>query len=163
MWLQSIGLQSQEFEMGKMQRPMLRWHVNSPNSRNITPEVNDDSILIMEDHLGCSCNLPTLQSIEIMVNLWKKDWQSEDKWNESHGKLLSHARCKGGHWMSIFFEECSIHALEGQALLEICLYYRIPRVHATPPDQELVAKAEKCSTCTTAENSKILAQDEFIL
>ncbi|KAG2030584.1 hypothetical protein BDR03DRAFT_986992 [Suillus americanus] len=82
-WLQSVGLQSQEFEMGKMQRPMLGWHasgkVDSPNSRNITPEVNDDSILVMEDHLGCSCDSPTLQSIEIMVNLWKKDWQSEDK------------------------------------------------------------------------------------
>ncbi|KAG1819864.1 uncharacterized protein BJ212DRAFT_1298257 [Suillus subaureus] len=165
--------------------------VNSPNSRNITPEVNDDSILVMEDHLSCSCDLPTLQSIEIMVNLWKKDWQSEDKWNESYGKLLSHARCKGGHWTSIFFEECSIHALEGQALLEsirevvhtscpccreslkydtIILYDLLSvciigslSAHTTPPDQELVVKAEKCSTCTTAKNSKILVQDEFIL
>ncbi|KAG1877290.1 hypothetical protein F4604DRAFT_1580815 [Suillus subluteus] len=53
-----------------------------------------------------------------MVNLWKKDWESEVKWNESYGELLSHARHKGGYWMAIFFEECSIHASEGRALLE---------------------------------------------
>ncbi|KIK34473.1 hypothetical protein CY34DRAFT_17704 [Suillus luteus UH-Slu-Lm8-n1] len=92
--------------------------VDSPNFRDVTPEADDNSILTMQDLLSCSCDFPTLQSLEIMVNLWKKDWESEDKWNESYGKLLSHARCKGGQWTAIFFEECGIHASEGRALLE---------------------------------------------
>ncbi|KAG1863755.1 hypothetical protein F4604DRAFT_2029320 [Suillus subluteus] len=94
--------------------------VDSPYFRSVTPEANDNSILTMQDSdlLSCSCDSPTLQSLEIMVNLWKKDWESEVKWNESYGELLSHARHKGGYWTAIFFEECSIHASEGRALLE---------------------------------------------
>ncbi|KAG1729475.1 hypothetical protein EDD22DRAFT_853130 [Suillus occidentalis] len=94
--------------------------VDSPNSHSVTPEANNNSILTMQDSdlLSCSCDSPTLQSLEIMVNLWKKDWECEDKWNELYGELLSHARRKGGYWTTIFFEDCSIHASEGRALLE---------------------------------------------
>ncbi|KAG1807130.1 uncharacterized protein BJ212DRAFT_1303589 [Suillus subaureus] len=67
------------------------------DSHNITPEVDDGSILTMEDDFWCSCDLLTLQSIENTTNCWQKGWsqESEHLWDDAYEKLLEGAQQKG--------------------------------------------------------------------
>ncbi|KAG1836181.1 hypothetical protein DFJ58DRAFT_847124 [Suillus subalutaceus] len=60
------------------------------NSRDITPEVDDGSLLTMENDFPCSCDTPTLQDIENMANQWQKGWarKSEHAWDDAYENLL---------------------------------------------------------------------------
>ncbi|KAG1730789.1 hypothetical protein EDD22DRAFT_852964 [Suillus occidentalis] len=68
----------------------------------------DDSVLSMDNNLPCSCGTPTLQTVENLVGLWWKEWESESMWNDTFDSLLKCTRMKGKHTTTIFFEECDI-------------------------------------------------------
>ncbi|KAG1823791.1 uncharacterized protein BJ212DRAFT_1296338 [Suillus subaureus] len=61
---------------------------------NTTPEVNNGSILTMENDLPCSCNSLTLQDIKNMANCWQKGWveKSEHLWDGAYQKLLEEVK-----------------------------------------------------------------------
>ncbi|KAG2752142.1 hypothetical protein P692DRAFT_20725420, partial [Suillus brevipes Sb2] len=61
---------------------------------------------------------PTLQTVENLVGLWRKEWGSECMWNATFDGLLECARVKGKDATTIFFEECGRHIAEGRCLLE---------------------------------------------
>ncbi|KAG2028324.1 hypothetical protein BDR03DRAFT_1019964 [Suillus americanus] len=92
------------------------------DGRDITPEVDDGSLLTMDNVIPCSCDSPTLQNIENMANCWQKGWirerESENKWDHAYEKLLKGAQEKGRRETIIFLNECSAHASEGRELLE---------------------------------------------
>lgn len=90
------------------------------DSRDITPEVNDGSLLTMENDIPCSCDSLTLQNIENMANCWQKGlaWEYEHLWDGAYEKLLEGAQKKGGRETEIFLDDCEMHACEGRALLK---------------------------------------------
>ncbi|KAG1856398.1 hypothetical protein DFJ58DRAFT_840909 [Suillus subalutaceus] len=103
---------------------------NSPILQTIDEELyndfsfdGDDSVLMMDNDIPCSCDSPSLQSIEILVGRWQKsvgkwpkEWPSEDMWNEAFNKVLARAQAKGKH--ALFLEQCAEHASEGRSLLD---------------------------------------------
>ncbi|KAG0691668.1 hypothetical protein DFH29DRAFT_819195 [Suillus ampliporus] len=72
----------------------------------------------MENDIPCSCNTLTLQSIEIMVEHWRKDWTPEEMWNKVYEEVLAHAREKGEQETMVFLDECGRHIWEGRILLD---------------------------------------------
>ncbi|KAG2358115.1 hypothetical protein BDR07DRAFT_1379658 [Suillus spraguei] len=66
------------------------------DGRDITPEVDDGSLLTMDNVIPCSCDSPTLQNIENMANCWQKGWirerESENKWDHAYEKLLKEVK-----------------------------------------------------------------------
>ncbi|KAG1777849.1 hypothetical protein EV702DRAFT_1044890 [Suillus placidus] len=57
------------------------------NFHHVTPEL-DDSVLMMENDIPCSCDVQTLQTIAMIVNGWRKEWKfdSEATWNKVYGE-----------------------------------------------------------------------------
>ncbi|KAG1842321.1 hypothetical protein C8R48DRAFT_679070 [Suillus tomentosus] len=94
---------------------------NSPSLQAIDEEYDrsfdpDESILTMDTDLSCACDSPSLQTLEILVGQWRKEWVSEEMWNEAYDEALRRALSKGEH--AVFVEQCAQHASEGRSLLE---------------------------------------------
>ncbi|KAG1899793.1 uncharacterized protein F5891DRAFT_1231813 [Suillus fuscotomentosus] len=94
---------------------------NSPSLQAIDEEYDrsfdpDESILTMDNNLSCACDSPSLQTLEILVGQWRKEWVSEEMWNEAYDEALRRALSKGEH--AVFVEQCAQHASEGRSLLE---------------------------------------------
>ncbi|KAG1885848.1 uncharacterized protein F5891DRAFT_1201574 [Suillus fuscotomentosus] len=80
---------------------------------------HDDSILSMDNDLPCSCDVPTLQALEILVGQWQKDWGSESTmWNEVFDTELACSRAKGEWATTLFFDQVAQRAMDGRMLLE---------------------------------------------
>ncbi|KAG1780718.1 hypothetical protein EV702DRAFT_1042945 [Suillus placidus] len=78
----------------------------------------DDSVLTMDNDLPCPCDTLTLQALETLVRQWRKEWASEDMWNETYDDALGCARVKGERAMTIFLDESAQHVWEGRILLD---------------------------------------------
>ncbi|KAG1894802.1 uncharacterized protein F5891DRAFT_1194787 [Suillus fuscotomentosus] len=78
----------------------------------------DDSVLTMDNDLPCSCDVPTLQTIENTVRQWRKEWESESAWNEAFDDELGRARIEGEHATTTFLDECAQRIIDGKELLE---------------------------------------------
>ncbi|KAG1784871.1 uncharacterized protein HD556DRAFT_1451323 [Suillus plorans] len=78
----------------------------------------NDSVLTMDNDLPCSCDVPTLQTIENTVRQWQKEWESESAWNEAFDDELGRARIEGEHATTTFLDECAQHIIDGKELLE---------------------------------------------
>ncbi|KAG1889614.1 uncharacterized protein F5891DRAFT_987373 [Suillus fuscotomentosus] len=94
---------------------------NSPSLQAIDEEYDrsfdpDESILTMDNNLLCACDSPSLQMLEILVGQWRKEWVSEEMWNEAYDEALRRTLSKGEH--AVFVEQCAQHASEGRSLLE---------------------------------------------
>ncbi|KAG1843318.1 hypothetical protein F4604DRAFT_1596882 [Suillus subluteus] len=75
----------------------------------------------MDNDLPCACHghTPTLQTLEILVGKWQKDWGSESTmWNEVFDTELACLRAKGEWATAIFFDEVAQWATDGRTLLE---------------------------------------------
>jgi hypothetical protein len=74
----------------------------------------------MGGDLPCSCHdTQTLQTIETLVKRrWKKEWPSEDMWNEAYEEALKQAQLKGERATVIFLDQCGLHAWEGRNFLD---------------------------------------------
>ncbi|KAG1859024.1 hypothetical protein DFJ58DRAFT_840303 [Suillus subalutaceus] len=88
-WLEKPGVRDMQNAKARVRMassPVL----DGLNSRDITPEVNDGSLLTMENDFPCSCDTPTLQDIENMANQWQKGWarKSEHAWDDVYENLL---------------------------------------------------------------------------
>ncbi|KAG1805544.1 uncharacterized protein BJ212DRAFT_1304002 [Suillus subaureus] len=105
-WLEKPGVQDMQNAKAHVQMvssPML----NGLNSRDITPEVDNGSLLTMGNDFPCSCDMPTLQDIENMANQWQKGWAqtSEHTWDDAYENLLKGVQKKGGLETIIFLDK----------------------------------------------------------
>ncbi|KAG1893161.1 uncharacterized protein F5891DRAFT_1196791 [Suillus fuscotomentosus] len=87
------------------------------SSHHSTPEA-DDSILTMDNNIPCSCDNPTLQTIQTMAGHWGKGWEWEDTWNVTYKEVLAHAQANGEQETTRFLDDSGKHALEGRMLLD---------------------------------------------
>ncbi|KAG0701649.1 hypothetical protein DFH29DRAFT_1050001 [Suillus ampliporus] len=94
--------------------------------------MDNGAVLTMDNDLPCPCNSPTLQTLETLAGLWRKEWASENVWNEAYNEALGRAQTKGERETTIFLNQCTQHAWEGRTLLDSirdvvhtsCLYCR---------------------------------------
>lgn len=104
-----------DFSYDDKQQPVAA--IASPPFNNFSYE-GDDSVLTTDNDLPCSCDIPTLQTIENAVRQWQKEWESESAWNEVFDNELGHARIEGEHTTITFLDKCAQHIIDGKELLE---------------------------------------------
>ncbi|KAG1818241.1 hypothetical protein EV424DRAFT_1540178 [Suillus variegatus] len=90
-----------DFSYDDKQQPVAA--IASPPFNNFSYE-GDDSVLTTDNDLPCSCDIPTLQTIENAVRQWQKEWESESAWNEVFDNELGHARIEGEHTTITFLD-----------------------------------------------------------
>jgi hypothetical protein len=74
----------------------------------------------MENDIPCSCDVPTLQTIAIIVDGWRKEWKfdSEPTWSKVYREAFVFAQKKGERATTAFLDECNVHVREGRTILD---------------------------------------------
>ncbi|KAG0699333.1 hypothetical protein DFH29DRAFT_1002109 [Suillus ampliporus] len=102
------------------------WSCDGINDTDFSCNVTEDAVLTMDNgavltmdnDLPCPCDSPTLQTLETLAGLWRKEWGSENVWNEAYNEALGRTQTKGERETTIFLDQCAQHVWEGRTLLD---------------------------------------------